>query len=104
MHLLTRAQRPSVAGDSRPNVKGRRSLCVGSHTVAPWPHPGWLPLRLPTRRGFDTPPASVQNVGVDHGGRDVPVAEEFLDGAYVVAVLEEVGGKGVAEGVARGPS
>ena len=50
MHLLTRAQRPSVAGDSRPNVKGRRSLCVGSQTVAPWPHPGWLPLRLPTKR------------------------------------------------------
>ena len=39
-------------------------------------------------------------VGIDHGGFDVFVAEEFLDGADVVAALEEVGGEGVAEGVA----
>ena len=38
-------------------------------------------------------------MGVDHGGFDVFVSEEFLDGADVVAVLEEVGGEGVAEGV-----
>jgi len=38
-------------------------------------------------------------VGVDHGGLDVLVAEEFLNGADVVAVLEEVGGEGVAKGV-----
>ena len=38
-------------------------------------------------------------MGVDHGGFDVFVAEEFLDGSDVVAVLEEVGGEGVAEGV-----
>jgi hypothetical protein len=31
-------------------------------------------------------------VGVDHGGLDVLVPEEFLDGADVVAVLEQVGG------------
>jgi hypothetical protein len=41
-----------------------------------------------------------EDVGVDHGGADIGVAEEFLDGADVVAVLEEVGGEGVAEGVA----
>ena len=34
-----------------------------------------------------------------HGGFDVFVSEEFLYGADVVAVLEEVGGEGVAEGV-----
>ena len=38
-------------------------------------------------------------MGVDHGGFDVFVAEEFLDGSDVVAVLEEVGGEGMAEGV-----
>jgi hypothetical protein len=31
--------------------------------------------------------ASVEDMGVDHGGGDVAVAEEFLDGADVVAVL-----------------
>ena len=39
-------------------------------------------------------------MGVDHGGGDVAVAEELLDGADVVAAFEEVGGEGVAEGVA----
>jgi len=40
--------------------------------------------------------AAVEHVGVDHGGLDVVVAEELLDGADVVAVAEEVGGKAVA--------
>ena len=39
-------------------------------------------------------------MGVDHGGRDVAVAEELLDGADVVAGFEEVGREAVAEGVA----
>ena len=39
-------------------------------------------------------------MGVDHGGFDVFVTEEFLDGADVVAVLEKVGCEGMAEGVA----
>lgn len=38
-------------------------------------------------------------MGVDHGGFDVFVTEEFLDGSYVVIVLQEMGGEGVAEGV-----
>ena len=47
-------------------------------------------------------------MGVDHGGFDILVAEEFLHGADtcpepqvlgVVAVLEEVGGEGMPEGV-----
>jgi hypothetical protein len=44
--------------------------------------------------------AAIENVGIDHGGFDIFVTEEFLDGADVVAVLEEVGCKAVAEGVA----
>jgi hypothetical protein len=39
-------------------------------------------------------------VGIDLSGGDVGVAEEFLDGADIVAGFEEVGGEGVAEGVA----
>jgi hypothetical protein len=41
-------------------------------------------------------------VGVDHGGGHVAVAEELLDGADVGAVFQQVGGEGVAEGVAGG--
>ena len=44
----------------------------------------------------------VEDVGIDHGGADIFVAEEFLDGANVVAVFEEMGGERVAEGVATG--
>ena len=38
-------------------------------------------------------------MGIDHGGLDIFVTEKFLDGADIVAVLEEVGGEGVAKGV-----
>jgi hypothetical protein len=38
-------------------------------------------------------------MGVNHGGLHVFVAEKFLNGADVVAVLKQVGGEGVAEGV-----
>jgi hypothetical protein len=44
--------------------------------------------------------APVKDVCVDHGGADVRVAEEFLDYPDVVAVLQQVGGKGVAKRVA----
>ena len=40
-----------------------------------------------------------RDVGVDLGGGEAGVAEEFLDGAQVGAGLEQVGGEGVAERV-----
>jgi hypothetical protein len=40
-------------------------------------------------------------VGVEHGGFEVAVADEFLDGSDVSAVLREVGREGVTEGVGR---
>lgn len=40
-----------------------------------------------------------ENMGVDHGGLHILVAEEFLDGADVVAGHEEMGRETVAEGV-----
>ena len=46
--------------------------------------------------------AAVQDVSVDHRRGHVAVTEEFLDGPYVVASLEEVRGEGVPERVARG--
>lgn len=36
------------------------------------------------------------DVGVDLGGGDVGVAEHFLDGPEVGAVVQEMGGEGVA--------
>jgi hypothetical protein len=44
--------------------------------------------------------AAVEDMGVDHSGLDVAMAEEVLDCSYVVAVLEEVSGEGMAEGMA----
>ncbi len=41
----------------------------------------------------------VQDVGVDHGGADVGVAEQFLNGSYVVAGRQQMGGEGVAQRV-----
>ena len=38
-------------------------------------------------------------MGIDHGGFDVFVAKQFLNSTNVVAILQEMGGKGVAEGV-----
>jgi len=38
-------------------------------------------------------------MGIDHRGFDVFVAQKFLDGADVIAVLEQVGGEAVAKGV-----
>src|SRR5690606_24867719 len=45
--------------------------------------------------------AAVEHVGVDRRGGDVLVPEQLLDGADVVAVLEQVGGEGVAQRVRR---
>src|SRR5450756_2850886 len=44
--------------------------------------------------------AAVEHVRVDHGRADVLVTKQFLDGADVVARLEQVGREGVAQGVA----
>lgn len=38
-------------------------------------------------------------MGIDHGRADVTVAEQLLDRAHVVAVLEKVNCEGVAQGV-----
>lgn len=45
--------------------------------------------------------AVAQDMGVDHGRRDVAMAEQFLYGSNVLDALEQVGGEGMAESVAR---
>ena len=42
----------------------------------------------------------LQDVGVDHRGGNIAVAQELLDGSNVVATFQEVRDEGVAEGVA----
>jgi hypothetical protein len=46
--------------------------------------------------------ASVEHVRVDHGGLDAGVAEQFLDGANVIARLQQMRGEGVAKRVTGG--
>ena len=45
----------------------------------------------------------VQDVGVDHGRRDIRVAQECLDGSDIVAGVEQICGKGLAKRVASCP-
>ena len=42
------------------------------------------------RRGCGHHDPLVQDVGIDHGRRDIPVAQEFLDGSDIVAGVERV--------------
>lgn len=40
----------------------------------------------------DTHGAAIEHMGVDHRGLQVAVAQEFLNGAYVLASFEQMGG------------
>ena len=50
--------------------------------------------------GFDRQAAALQDMGVDHGGADIFVTKQFLHGTDIIPILEQVGGKGVPEGMA----
>ena len=54
----------------------------------------------PVRGASDRPRAPVEDMRIDHGGADVVLAQEFLDRPDVVAIVQQVGGKGVTESVA----
>ena len=58
----------------------------------------------PIGRATDASRTPVEDVGVDHRRADVPVTEQLLDSADVVALFQEVSGERMAEGVARTPS
>ena len=47
--------------------------------------------------------AALKNMGVNHRSLHILMPQEFLHGADVVAVFEQVGGKAVAEGVRTNP-
>jgi hypothetical protein len=42
-------------------------------------------------------------VGIDHGGFDIFMPQEFLHGADIVAVLQQVGSEAMAKGMAADP-
>jgi hypothetical protein len=46
--------------------------------------------------------AAVEPMGVDHRGPHILVAQQLLDGVDVLAPLQQMGGKGMAEGMAAG--
>jgi len=48
-------------------------------------------------RTADRQAAAIQNVGIDHGGLDILVAEEFLNGSDIVPGFEQVRGKAMPE-------
>ena len=66
------------------------------------PGTGASRIEEPVRGASHSRRCPVEHVRVDLCGADVPVAEELLDGADVVPVLEQVGGEGVAQGVRCG--
>jgi len=44
----------------------------------------------PVRRALDAEAAAVEDMGVDHRGSDVAVPEQLMDGANVIARLQEM--------------
>ncbi|MEY2843032.1 MAG: hypothetical protein RI920_1069, partial [Pseudomonadota bacterium] len=46
--------------------------------------------------------AHLQHMRVNHGGADIGMTQEFLHGADVIARLQQVRGKGMAQGMRRG--
>lgn len=51
-------------------------------------HPPLHSFGEQVERVSDAAPAAVEDVRVDHGGLDAPVAEELLDGPDVVSILD----------------
>jgi hypothetical protein len=47
----------------------------------------------------DSQATAIQDVGVNHRGTDIPMAQELLNRADIVTDLEQVGRKGVPQGV-----
>jgi hypothetical protein len=56
-------------------------------------------LDLPVEGAADAAGAGVLNVGVDQGGAYGTVPQKLLDGADVVAILQEVGGERTSQGM-----
>src|SRR5204863_9190772 len=72
------------------------TLCRFRSRIAP------LGRTAPVERTAHAAGTFREDVGVDLGGRRIRVKEQLLDGADVVAVLEQMGGKGVPQRMTAG--
>lgn len=95
------AQRSPNHPRLRPPVQGRQSCHTApGHSIRftqmPLAEGCGSGRSVLVERASDASAAAVQDVGVDHRGRDVGVAEEFLDRPDVVAGLEQVCGEAMA--------
>src|SRR5262245_55077370 len=79
---------PAVYLGSPFDVSAYRSPSRQEHPVGRAPDAGWAP---------------VEDVRIHHRRGHISVAQEFLHGADIVTVFEQVRGEGVAERVAGGP-
>ncbi len=61
-----------------------------------------LSARLIQRR-VDGQTATLKDMGVDHGGTHVFVAEEFLNSSNIVTILQQMRGEAVAQGMTADP-
>ena len=55
--------------------------------------------RLAVEWTFDGHSAALEDMCVDHGGFNILMPEQFLDGADVVSILKEMRCKGVTKGM-----
>jgi hypothetical protein len=60
----------------------------------------YLTNQLKIQRAFYCHSTFLHDVCVNHCSADIFVSEQFLNGADIVAVFQQVGGKTVAEGMA----
>ena len=104
---------PTVVGcfgnSSRPNIAEDREMEVYSGfteagvseqlTVDGWWLAGSKEQGSGVEGAFDREPTALKHVGVDHGGADILVPEELLNGTYIVSVLEKMGSETMAKGM-----
>ena len=55
------------------------------------------------RRAFYREPGPVQDVGVDHGGDDIGMSQQFLHRSDVITRFKKMCGKGMAQGMTANP-
>lgn len=60
-------------------------------------------MELPIQRTSYPSASTIEHMGINHRSFDIFVTKQFLDGADVVAILQEVSSEGMAEGVTTDP-
>src|SRR5437870_5739930 len=63
------------------------------------PCSGYVVPSARVKRAVDRTAAALQHMGIDHGGTHVLVSQEFLQGTDIVAVLQQMRGETVPQGV-----